>query len=446
MAIPHRRFPENRLLPERDPTVPRRRRSPPPTPADGSAGNAASLAPVEIAAAQAAYAPAAKAGFHGVTREVQRMHHAISAKTFDTLQCVPGLAVPSAIVRAVHDAISHGVYAAVRHGGTAALTVAGFGERLATDPAQPVAGRDLALRSAINGVFGDALVRSGSALAVNMGFHAGGVALPLTRAALAGLKPRLVVFIHGLACDEHSWLHADRAWETSEWATLLPTGEPLHYGALLDHEFGNRSIYLRYNSGRSVDDNAAELSKLLDTLVDLAPATLRDVVIVGHSMGGLVARAACDLALAQGLGWRQRVRLLICLGTPHQGARLEQLGHLAGAALDVSAVTQPLARIANARSQGIKDLRRGRAIPQAVADIPLRLVVGGLADASAGAVGQAFGRLLGDGLVSRHSAADDGLRGDVQRVELAGLGHMALLNHPRVYASLRGWLSDPAAG
>ena len=378
------------------------------------------------------------------------MHLAISAKTFDTLQYVPGLAVPSAIVRAVHDAISHGVYAAVRHGGTAALSVAGFGERLAADPAQPVAGRDLALRSAINGVFGDALVRSGSALAVNMGFHAGGVALPLTRAALAGLTPRLVVFIHGLACDEHSWLHAERAWETSEWTTLLPTGEPIHYGALLDHEFGTRSIYLRYNSGRSVDDNAAELSKLLDTLVDLAPATLRDVVIVGHSMGGLVARAACDLALAQGLGWRHRMRLLICLGTPHQGARLEQLGHLTSAALDVSNVTQPLARIANARSQGIKDLRRGRAggapAENAAADIPLRLVVGGLADASSNLVGQAFGRLLGDGLVSRHSAADDGLTGDVQRVELAGLGHMALLNHPRVYAALRGWLGDPTPG
>ena len=378
------------------------------------------------------------------------MHHAISAKTFDTLQYVPGLAMPSAIVRAVHDAISHGVYAAVRHGGTAALTVAGFGERLATNPAQPVAGRDLALRSAINGVFGDALVRSGSALAVNMGFHTCNAALPLTRAALAGLKPRLVVFIHGLACDEQSWLQDDGVWAASEWASMLPAGERIHYGALLDHEFGTGSIYLRYNSGRSVDDNAAELSKLLDTLVDLAPATLRDVVIVGHSMGGLVARAACDLAGAQGLGWRQRVRLLICLGTPHQGARLEQLGHLTSVALDVSNVTQPLARIANARSQGIKDLRRGRASPQvtatAAADIPLRLIVGGLADASSSAVGQAFGRLLGDGLVSRHSAADDGLIGDVQRVELPGLGHMALLNHPRVYAALRGWLGDSAAG
>ena len=378
------------------------------------------------------------------------MHLAISAKTFDTLQYVPGLAVPSAIVRAVHDAISHGVYAAVRHGGTAALTVAGFGERLASDPAQPVAGRDLALRSAINGVFGDALVRSGSALAVNMGFHTCDAALPLTRAALAGLKPRLVLFIHGLACDEQSWLQDDGVWAASEWVSMLPAGERIHYGALLDHEFGTGSIYLRYNSGRSVDDNAAELSKLLDSLVDLAPATLRDVVIVGHSMGGLVARAACDLAGAQSLGWRQRVRLLICLGTPHQGARLEQLGHLTSVALDVSNVTQPLARIANARSQGIKDLRRGRASPKvaatAAADIPLRLIVGGLADASSSAVGQAFGRLLGDGLVSRHSAADDGLTGDVQRVELPGLGHMALLNHPRVYAALRGWLGDSAAG
>ena len=392
------------------------------------------------------YAPIAKAGFHAVTGEVQRMHQAISAKTFDTLQHVPGLAVPSAIVRAVHDAITHGVYAAVRHGGSAALTVAGLGERLVTDPAQPITGRELSLRSAINGVFGDALARSSSALAVNMGFHADGSALPLTRAALSGLKPRVVVFIHGLACDEQSWLQDDRAWAASEWASVLPAGERIHYGSLLAHELGMSAIYLRYNTGLPVSDNASELVRQLEVLMSLAPEHWHDLVLVGHSMGGLVARAACEQALSQGLGWRQRVSLLVCLGTPHQGARLEQLGHLASAALGASTVTQPLARIANARSQGIKDLRRGRIDNSAPAaaniDMALRLVVGGLADEASSAVGQAMGRLLGDGLVSRRSAADDGLVGDVQRVELPGLGHMALLNHPRVYAALRGWLTE----
>jgi hypothetical protein len=54
-----------------------------------------------------------------------------------------------------------------------------------------------------------------------------------------------------------------------------------------------------------------------------------------------------------------------------------------------------------------------------------------------------FGRMFGDGLVMPGSAADAGLGGDVERVELAGLGHMGLLNHPRVYAVLRRWLGAP---
>jgi len=53
--------------------------------------------------------------------------------------------------------------------------------------------------------------------------------------------------------------------------------------------------------------------------------------------------------------------------------------------------------------------------------------------------------VLGDGLVTTTSASDAGLTGDVQRVELAGLGHMALLNHPRVYALIHDWLAAPGA-
>ncbi len=404
----------------------------------------------------AAYAPAVKAGFKATTTQVQQMHQAISAKTFDALQYVPGLAVPAGLVRSVHDAITHGVYAAVRHGGGAALTLAGLAEQLATDPAKPITGGELSARSALNAAFGDALARSGSALAVNMGFHADGVPLPLTREALAGLKARVVVFIHGLACDEHSWLLNSEAWAAPEWASALPPGEPIHYGSLLAHELGMSCVYLRYNTGLAVEDNARELAAQLEQLLQAAPAGLNELVLVGHSMGGLVARAACDEALRLGLSWSRRTGMLICLGTPHQGARLEQLGHLTSVALAVSEVTQPLSRIANARSQGIKDLRHGRggvgerderdergiaARADVGPEIPLRLVVGSLAGASSSALGKLAGKWLGDGLVSQGSAADDGLVGDVQRVELPGLGHMTLLNHPRVYEALRGWLA-----
>ena len=431
--------------------MPRRRN--PPLPAAG--GVASTALPQPPAATEAVYAPAVKAGFHGVTGEVQRMHQAIAAKTFDSLQQVPGLAVPSVIVRAVHDAITHGVYAAVRHGGSAALTVAGLGERLVTDPAQPIAGRELSLRSAINGVFGDALARSGSALALNMGFHAGGAPLPLTRAALGGLRPRVVVFIHGLACDEQSWLQNEGAWASSECASVLPAGERIHYGSLLDRELGTRSIYLRYNTGLPIEANALRFAALLIELMRAAPQ-VRELVLVGHSMGGLVARRAWAIAASEGQVWAASTAMVICLGSPHQGAGLAKLGEIASAMLMATDVTRPLGRIAEARSQGVKDLRHGLAAvaPDAAPDglldeapsastVPLRLVYATLGNASEAADspgGAWMGKLFGDGLVHAASAADDGLTGDVQRVEITGLGHMGLLGDPRVYAQIRRWV------
>jgi hypothetical protein len=83
------------------------------------------------------------------------------------------------------------------------------------------------------------------------------------------------------------------------------------------------------------------------------------------------------------------------------------------------------------------------AAPAAPAPAPaLRFVFATLADAGSadGGVGRLLAHWFGDGLVQPGSAADEGAGGDVQRVELAGLGHMSLLNHPRVYAVIRGWL------
>ena len=148
--------------------------------------------------------------------------------------------------------------------------------------------------------------------------------------------------------------------------------------------------------------------------------------------------------------------MVICLGSPHQGAGLAKLGEIASAMLLATDVTRPLGCIAEARSQGVKDLRHGLAAvaPDAAPDgsldeapsastVPLRLVYATLGNASeaAGSPGGAWmGKLFGDGLVHAASAADDGLTGDVQRVEITGLGHMGLLGDPRVYAQIRHWV------
>jgi pimeloyl-ACP methyl ester carboxylesterase len=388
----------------------------------------------------ASYAPVFKAGIQATTSRVQEMHNAISGKTFDALLKVPGLSIPIRLVQGAHDAITTGVYAAVRHGTGAFMSLAGDAERFLVDPARQPAGRELAFRSALNAAAGDALAQAGSPLAVQMGFHARGEPLGLTPTELAALKARACVFIHGLACDEQSWSLYPDAWRGSPWDREAPS-----YGSVLESELDISAIHLRYNTGLAIDDNAHELAGLLARLTELAPQ-VREIALVGHSMGGLVARRACERQDEADIAWRRLVRTVICLGSPHQGAPLEKLGHFVAAALNLSNVTQPLGSIANVRSRGIKDLRHGLRGKKRQPEAPaLRLVAGSLADESDAMMGPMVGSMLGDGLVTTTSASDASLTGDVQRVELAGLGHMALLNHPRVYALIRDWLAAPVA-
>lgn len=402
--------------------------------------------------AAASYAPVLNSALQATTACVQAMHQVIAGKTFDSLQRVPGLAVPTRVVQGVHDAISQGVYAAVRHGGGAAFALAAGVERFTTDPSRQPRGSELAVRSALNGAMGDKLEASGSPLAVQMGLFTDGAPLEVSKAALAHLPARVVVFIHGLACDEQSWNLRSDAWSTSPWAGTLTPGAPIRYGALLHTELGIGSLCLRYNTGVAIEPNAQQLAALLTQVARAAPQ-VREWVLIGHSMGGLLARAALAVARSERQAWAARAPMLVCLGSPHQGAPLEKLGHLTAAALGLSKVTQPLGRIANARSQGIKDLRQGlkgrRVAASSVhgaepAPVALRFISATLGDAGDRVMGPLIGKLFGDGLVMASSAADEGLAGDVQRVEIKGIGHMALLNHPRVYAVLREWLGAPA--
>ena len=146
-------------------------------------------------------------------------------------------------------------------------------------------------------------------------------------------------------------------------------------------------------------------------------------------MGGLVPRRACafaasTLAAAAELStaWHCRVGSIICLATPHQGSGWEKLGHVA-AALNVSRVPQPLARFANARSQGIQNLWRGlktKSVFESPVEPPPRLITGSLSDNTSSLIGKLAGSGLGDGLVAKQSAADDGLTGHVLRMHLPG--------------------------
>jgi pimeloyl-ACP methyl ester carboxylesterase len=370
------------------------------------------------------------------------MDGAISRRTFDAL------GVLGAPVRVIYEGISALVYravgAAVREpiGAGAGALLRAEGPPLADDR------RGSLLLAALNGAAGDTLDPE---LALEMTVRHGGRAVELEPPAIAAAFPEagstLAVFVHGLCESEHAWR-----------GLTFGSPRPLpSYGARLRDELGYTPVYVRYNTGLHVSDNGRRLADVLGALADGWPTDVDEIVLVGHSMGGLVARSACYYGEAAEHGWTRPLRHVFCLGTPHLGAPLEKAANAAGWALSQVPETKPFADVVNLRSAGIKDLRFGSCIEEDWLDHdPDELLrdrcgeVPFLPHASyyfvAATLDGPLGSLVGDLLVRRPSASGSGR---TRRVpfeidngrHLTGLNHFHLLNHPAVYEQLRGWLS-----
>ncbi len=379
-------------------------------------------------------------------------HRAIADRAFGATG--PG----GAPARAIHDAISARVYAGL--GGAARLVGAaadaGLGRRQVADGrALSSSPRGALVVGALTGLIGDALERDGSDLHEPISLRVRGRAVAPDPEALAAAFPnatgRLAVFAHGLMESEFAW----RAGSGPEGAT---------YGSRLRRDLGFTPIELRYNSGRHISDNGAELADLLEELVAAWPVEVEQIALVGHSMGGLVARSAAYQAAERGDAWTSRVRHVVSLGSPHLGAPLAQGVHWASAALHAVPETRTLAAFLRRRSAGIRDLRQGSLVDadwrdgdpdalrgQACQEVPLLdgathcFVAATVTDNPRHPVA----RLVGDFLVLEGSASGRSRKRripfDAERGMLVGgTHHIALLNHPAVYERLRGWLADPA--
>jgi pimeloyl-ACP methyl ester carboxylesterase len=370
---------------------------------------------------------------------VRDVHAAIARRAFDA-------AGPrGAPARTIHDGVSATVYGGVRvalgampRGAGAALAT-----RAASDaPSLADSPRGALALSMLNAYAGDALAAGGSELALDMTLRHRGADPDL--GTVTG--ERLAIFIHGLG-------ETDGAWRRR--ATRAQPG----YGALLQRELGYTPLQLRYNSGRHISDNGRELAALLERVHDAWPAPIDEVVLIGHSMGGLVARSACHYGHAEGHRWTEAVRHVVCLGAPHLGAPLEKGLNALGWALANVPETRPLARAVNARSAGIKDLRFGACIEEDWCDCdPDELLTDRCRDVPClpGATfyfiaatisrgeGDPLGTVVGDLLVRVPSASGAGRRRRIQfgdGRQLGGLTHFDLLNHPAVYEQIRAWLA-----
>ena len=359
--------------------------------------------------------------------------------------------------RVTHDSISRGVYFAVRDAGAAAAVLGGKAMSLLAAggrPADREPGGNLA-QAALNAVAGDRLGPGLEPLAVRMAVRADGRDVDLTTAELSDVfgdpMPRLAVFVHGLAETENSWLR--RGAES----------EP--YGLRLQAEFGYTPVYLRYNTGRHVSQNGHHLAGLLDDLVATWPEQVDELLLLGHSMGGLVIRSACHYGRQESAAWVDRVRHVFYLGTPHLGAPLARVAGFAGWALAKMAETRPFVTLVNGSSPGIKDLRHGYVLADDWADCDQDSCVRNhrhdtplLAGANHYAIsatvtadpGHPFGAVAGDLLVQPASA--HGRRGAHQHIPfpaasrrgLGGMHHFDLLNHAAVWTAIRDLLNTTA--
>jgi pimeloyl-ACP methyl ester carboxylesterase len=395
----------------------------------------------------------------GVVDTVREVHRAVARRAF---AAVGPAAAP---VRALHDGITDGVYGVVRRAHAilprGAAAVAAAGASLAEQPppsASLPAGLVLAV---LNGLGGDTLARRHPELALPMSVRVRGGDVPITAAGLTAAYPaataRMAVFVPGLCETEQYWALSARRHYGTEHST---------HGSRLQRDLGYTPVYVRYNSGLHVSDNGARLARLLDELVAGWPVPVAEIVLIGHSMGGLVARSACHHAEVGSYPCAPLIRHVFCLGTPHLGAPLEKGVNAATWVLARVPESRPLARLANRRSAGVKDLRYGALVEQDWRDCDpdefLRdrcTEVPFLPHTAYYFIGTTvtsqrdhpLASIIGDLFVQFPSASGTGRRRRIPFAvdngrHLGGLHHFDLLNHPDVYHQIRTWLSRAGDG
>jgi pimeloyl-ACP methyl ester carboxylesterase len=334
----------------------------------------------------------------------------------------------------------------------------------------------------LNGALGDQLAVRYDPRTIALSFRRGGQDVSVAELRLSETQQKTVVFLHGLMGDE-------LIWQTGFQDD--PAG-PLRYGPRLAAEAGCRCLYVRYNSGLHISENGRALSQLLTELVEAYPGAIGELVLVGHSMGGLLIRSAGYYGSEQAARhkeagrskqksskkplaasslatppapWLAHLRSVFLLGVPNEGSYLEQNGLLVERLLRRINLfpTRFLSEAIARRSNGIKDLGQALlvdedwqqpddpALPRPRTLVPLlpgvryHVLVGDWLRASRP---QALRDYFGDGLVSAASGrgqlfSDETALPPGTSVRTAKFGqqhHGGLLYHAEVYQYLRQWV------
>ncbi len=305
--------------------------------------------------------------------------------------------------------------------------------------------------SVINGVIGDHLERFDIGLSRDMQFYKSGNPISISKSDLKqmGVSGKICILVHGLVSDETMWQFS---------------GSTNDYGSLLSKDLNYTPFYTRYNSGRHISDNGKDLDLLIETLIKNAPGSIKEIVFICHSMGGLVTRSACYYGGKRKAKWVQLTKKILFIGSPHHGAPLEKFGNLVTTVLDK--IPNPFVfltkKAINLRSAGIKDLRYGLLVeedwkgkdPDSFANsekthVPLLphtqyyVITGTVMKNPNHFLSQFFG----DAIVGKWSAKGksgnskyDLTFSDKHIREFPGIHHIQLMHDERVYEQVRDWM------
>lgn len=306
-----------------------------------------------------------------------------------------------------------------------------------------------AIRSALNGVVGDYLEENENPLKITMQFRYLSKAITLNHKSLNAIYPtingKILLMVHGACMNDLQWMRKEH-----------------NHGEALAKHLGKTPIYLHYNSGRHISSNGKLLNDLLENLVLTWPVPIEELVIVSHSMGGLVSRSALHYGIQEQNTWKKYLKKIVFLGTPHHGAPLERTGNYLDVILESIPYAKPFARLGKVRSAGITDLRYGNLIdedwqdkdrfelqkdPRQHIQLPKFIECYSIAAVIGKATEPISHRIVGDNLVDvksalgQHKNPSKDLAFKKKNIWVAfESNHLDLLNNPKVYAKIKAWL------